>query len=170
MKNIPVYNKTASYARANNELDAFRASRRANMACSDAVSDAIRRNYNNNTLDTKTALKELTESFSLERIAVVTAVSLRDKDWDARISGENKLWAKSVPFPVDLNDWGNDRNRDCAVSNIHPGLMNIFADKLRKELELTKTVPLKKPSLVDKLSRPLPQKTDKAGKNKEQEL
>lgn len=97
-------------------------------------------------------------------------MSLRDKDWDARISGENKLWAKSVPLPVDLDDWGNDRNSDCAVSNVHPGLMNMFADTVRKELGLTKTVPLKKPSLVDKLSRPLSQKSDKAGKDKEQEL
>ena len=59
MKNIPVYDKTASYARENNELETYRASKKANMACKTAISDAIRKNYNNNTLDTKTALKSV---------------------------------------------------------------------------------------------------------------
>lgn len=68
MKNIPVYDKTASYARANNELDAFRASRRTNMACSHAVSDAIRRNYNNNTLIPKPLLKSLQRAFRLKEL------------------------------------------------------------------------------------------------------
>ncbi len=86
MKNIPVYDKMASYARENNELEAYRTSKKANMACKTAISDAILKNYNNNTLDTKTALKELIEGFSLERIAVIAAVSLREKDWDGRIS------------------------------------------------------------------------------------
>lgn len=170
MKNIPVYDKTASYARENNELEAYRTSKRANMACKTAISDAIRKNYNNNILDTKTALKELTESFSLERIVVITAVSLRDKDWDGRISRENKAWAKAFPFPKDIDDWGSDRNIVYAISETHPGLLDLFANAVRKELELTKTVPLKKPSLVEKLNRSLPQKTDKSGNSKEQEL
>lgn len=170
MKNIPVYDKTASYARENNELETYRASKKANMACKTAITDAIRRNYNNNTLDTKTALKELTESFPLERIAVIAAVSLRDKDWDGRISRENKAWAKAFPFPKDIDDWGSDRNIVYAISETHPGLLDLFANAVRKELEHTKTIPLKKPSLVGKLNRPLPQKADKVGNSKEQEL
>lgn len=124
----------------------------------------------NNTLDTKTALNELTESFSLERIAVIAAVSLRDKDWDGRISSENKAWSKAFPFPKDIDDWGIDRNIVYAISETHPGLLDLFANAVRKELELTKTIPLKKPSLFEKLNRPLPQKTDKGSNSKEQEL
>lgn len=33
MKNIPVYDKTASYARENNELETYRTSKKANTAC-----------------------------------------------------------------------------------------------------------------------------------------
>lgn len=170
MKNIPIYDKTADYAREHGELEPRRASHRENIACSKAITDAIHGNYANNSLDTKTALKQLTDAFSLERIAVVTAVSIRDKDWDARISNSNKEWAKAVPFPKDIDDWGVDRNADCKVTETHPGLLNLFTDAVRKELEITKTVPLKKPSLVEKLSRPLPQKADKSNKTKEQEL
>lgn len=170
MKNIPIYDKTASYAVEHKELEAYRASKRANMACKTAITDTIRRNYNNNSLDTKTALKQLTDAFSLERIAIVTAVSMRDKDWDGRISKENKEWAKSVPFPKDFDDWGMDRNIVFAVAETHPGILNLFADAVRKELEITKTTPLKKPSLVEKLNRPLPQKTDKPAKSRDKEL
>lgn len=170
MKDIPIYDKTTEYAREHGEIDVRRASYKENIDCSKAISAAIRKNYSNNTLDTKAALQELTEGFSLERIAVVTAVSLRDKDWDGRISNNNKAWAKSVPFPRDFDDWGIDRNAACAVSEVHSGILNLFADAVRKELELTKTVPIKKSSLVEKLNRPLPQKTDKGSNSKEQEL
>lgn len=170
MKDIPIYDKTTEYAREHGEIDVRRASYKENIDCSKAISAAIRKNYGNNTLDTKAALQELTEGFSLERIAVVTAVSLRDKDWDGRISNDNKAWAKSVPFPRDFNDWGVDINAACAVSEVHPGILNLFADAVRKELEITKTVLLKKPSLVEKLNRPIPPKSDKPSKAKEQEL
>ena len=170
MKNTPIYDKTVSYAVEHNELEAYRASYKANMACKEAMADAIHNNYNNNCLDTKAALKELTDAFSLERIAVITAVSMRDKDWDARISTENKQWAKSVPFPKDTDDWGRDRYCVFEVSSVHPGLLDLFANAVRKELEITKTVPIKKPSLVEKLNRPLPPKSATSKKSKEKEL
>ncbi len=121
-------------------------------------------------MDAENALKTLKQSFSLERIAVVTAISIRELNYDGRVSRANKEWAKSVPFPTDIDDWGRDRNDVFRINGVHPGLLDIFANALRKELELTKTVPLKKPSLVEKLSRPLPQKADKSGKSKEREL
>lgn len=170
MKDIPVYDKTAAYAAEHNEREAYRASYKANMACRNAVSETINKNYADNSLDAENALKTLKQSFSLERIAVVTAISVRELNYDGRVSRANKEWAKSVPFPTDIDDWGRDRNDVFRINGVHPGLLDIFANALRKELELTKTVPLKKPSLVEKLSRPLPPKTDKVGKTKEQEL
>lgn len=170
MKDIPIYDKTAAYAAEHNEREAYRASYKANMACKNAISEAINKNYADNRLDTENALKTLKQSFSLERIAVITAISIREIDYDGRISRDNKEWAKTVPFPTDNDDWGMDRNGVFRVSGTHPGLLDLFADTVRKELELSKTVPLKKPSLVEKLNRPLPQKADKSGVKKEQEL
>lgn len=80
MKSTSVYDKTVSYAREHNELEAFRTSKRENIACKNAISDAIRRNYDGSHINTKQALKELKENFSLERIAVVTAVTIRPRD------------------------------------------------------------------------------------------
>ena len=53
---------------------------------------------------------------------------------------------------------------------IDPGLLDLFANAVRKEIDLSKNFSLKKPSLVEKLSRPLPQKTDTAVKSKDKEL
>lgn len=170
MKDIPIYDKTVAYATEYNELEAYRASYKANMACKTAISEAIDSNYKDNRLDTKTALKQLTGTFSLERIAVITAISVRQHDKDGRISAENKEWAKSVPFPKDIDDWGRDRNAVFMLESTHSGLINLFANTVRKELEISKTVPLKKTSLIEKLNRPLPQKTDTSDKTKGQEL
>ncbi len=170
MKDTAIYDKTAAHAAEHNELEAYRASNKANRACRDAVTEAINRNYNDWICDTDTALKELREDFSLERIAVVTAVTIRPKDWDARISRENKTWAKEFPFPENPDSWGYDRNAAFALAEVHPGLVNLFADTVRKELELERSAPQKKPSLVEKLNRPLPQKSDKSDKPKGQEL
>lgn len=170
MTNIPVYDKTVSYAKEHNEIDVYRASHKSNMACREAILDAVNSSYSDNTFHSADALKRVTENFALERIAVVTAVSLRDRLHDARILKDNKEWAKSVPFPTDIDDWGRDRNSIYAVSDIHPGLLNIFADTVRKELDRTHTIPLKKSSLVEKLTRPLPQKISKSVKAKDKEL
>lgn len=170
MRDISVYDKTVAYAIEHNELEAYRSSYKANMECKAAVADAIHSSYKDNRLDTKTALKQLTGTFSLERVAVVTAISIRELEHDGRISKENKEWAKSIPFPNDTDDWGRDRNATFGITSVHPGLTDLFADTVRKELELTKTIPLKKPSLVEKLNRPLPQTTDKPPKSMDKEI
>ena len=170
MNDKTIYLNNATYARDHNELEVYRASYKASMECVTAISKAINGNYADNCLNSENALKELKEKFSLDRIAVITAVSIRDKDWDGRFSNENKEWAKSFPFPKDLDDWGRDRNAKFRVTEVHSGLLNIFTNTLRKELELVKSAPEKKPSLVEKLNRPLPQKSDAVKPTKEQEL
>lgn len=170
MKNIPIYDKTVSHAIEHNELEAYRASYKANLACKDALANVIHSNYKDNIIHSEEALKTVTDTFPLERVAVITAVSIRELEHDGRISRENKEWAKSVTFPKDMDDWGRDRNTVFRLSSVHPGLLNLFADTVRKELERTDTIPLKKSSLVEKLSRPLPQKSDTPTKTRDKEL
>ena len=170
MKDIPIYDKTAAYAAEHKELEAYRASYKANMACKKSIADAIHNNYNGYRIDTETALKQLSGTFPLERIATVMAVTIREHDYDGRISRDNKEWAKSFPFPRNIDNWGVDRNTAFFIDSVHPGLLDLFADAVRKELALSKTAPSKKPSLVEKISRPLPQKDGKAVSDKGQEL
>ena len=170
MDKTSIYDKTVAYASEHGELEEYRASFKANMACKSAITEALAKHYKDNILDTKSALKELTEGFTLERIALVIAVTVREQEWDGRISHTNKEWAKSVPFTKDIDNWGNDRNAAFRVSGIHTGLIDLFAHTVRKELENTKTDIIKKPSLLAKIQQPLPEKNSTSSKTKEQEL
>ena len=170
MDKTPIYDKTVAYASEHGELEEYRASFKANMACKSAITEALAKHYKDNRLDTESALKELKESFTLERIGLVIAVTVREQEWDGRISHTNKEWAKSVPFTKDIDNWGNDRNAAFRVSSIHTGLIDLFAHTVRKELENTKTDIIKKPSLIAKIQQPLPEKNSTSSKAKEQEL
>ena len=170
MNKTPIYNNTVQYAAEHGELEDYRASFKANMACISAITEALSKHYKDNRLDTESALKELTERFTLERIGLVVAVTVREQEWDGRISHTNKEWAKSVPFIKDIDDWGNDRNAAFRVSAIHTGLIDLFAHTVRKELENTKTEIIKKPSLIAKIQKPLPEKNSSFTKTKEQEI
>ena len=144
---LPVYPQTAAYAREHGELEAYRASHRANVDCKNAIEDAISAHYKDNRLN-MACLKEVTDRFGLDRTAHVVANTIRDKDWDGRISDENKVWAKSVDILPDKSAWGGDHTREFIISQTHPGLINLFANHVRKEVQQPQE---KKPSVLQKL-------------------
>ena len=104
----------------------------------------------------------------MERVAFVLANTVQDKDWDGRISADNKAWAKEAPVPNDYNAWGGRRTHEYVCTQAHPGLINLFVNSFRKEQEMAKE---KKPSVLKKLNEAktdLPKKSP--GKAKEAEL
>lgn len=153
MENTPVYKHTASYAREHNELPLYRESYRANIACKEAIEAAIRDSYHNDTLDCKTASRQLGEKFSIERIAYVLANTVQEKDWDGRISPLNKAWAKTIPVCQDVDAWGQSRNCYFVVDQAHSGLVDLFVTHIRRELTQMREVLGKKPSVLDRLQK-----------------
>ena len=136
-----VYPHDAAYAAKHDELEAYRASYHANVACKKAIEDAINGNYKDWCLDSKTALTQVTELFSMERIAYVLAATVRQKDWDGRISDTNKAWAKTVPVCDEQS------TAAFVVDKAHPGLTDLFLNEVRKE----SAQPQRKPSVMEKL-------------------
>ncbi len=130
MKDIPVYKFPASYAREHDELAAYRDSNKANMACKEAIEAAICDHYHDNRLESG-GVKQVVEQFGYDRVFHVLAVTVRQKDWDGRISQDNKAWAKTVPVFEDPDAWGTDRNCYFAV-NSHPGLTDLFLKQVRQ--------------------------------------
>ena len=169
-KDTPVYRHDSTYARDHDELPLYRASYQANVACKEAIEDAIRSNYADNHLNTDAIMASVSADFSTDRISYVLAITVQHKDWDARIHRSNKDWAKSIPVAPNPDSWGGDRNCYFVVDQAHPGLTDLFITHFRKELE--KTPHEKKPSVLDQLANPLPQKESSAKpcKRKEQEL
>lgn len=149
----PVYRQSAAYAREHGELDAYRASSKANMQCKEAIVDAIHANYHDNRLDTKTTLSQLAPKFGLERVSYLLAVTIQFKDHDGRFSDANKAWAKSVPVTPNGTEWGNDRNVYLVVDQAHPGLVDLLVTQVRKELAQEKEQPEKKPSILEKIQK-----------------
>ncbi len=136
MNTIPVYKYPAVYARENNELEQYRASHKANVACKDAIETAIRDNYRNNCLGSDTA-KQVIAEFGFDRTLYVLANTVREKDWDGRIDRKNKDWARTIPVFDDDNGFGDNRNLEFIVDRAHPGLVDLFINQARREYLLT---------------------------------
>ena len=158
--NMPVYPLPASQARERGELEEYRKSHRANVACKDAIEDAIRKNYKENCLDFA-GVKAVLERFGVERTCYVLAATVQDKDWDGRISQSNKSWAKAFHVSDEDNAWGGKRRREYEVDKAHPGLTDMFVTQIRKEVELMKE---RKPSVLKKLKEAQAQTAPKAPK------
>ena len=157
MDDTAVYLHTAAYAREHNELPQYRESLQANIACKETIEKAVGENYHGWSVDIKIATAQVMAQFPVERIRYVLAATVQQKDWDGRISDDNKTWAKGIPV-VD------EQNR-CrfVVDQCHPGLTDLFVKRFREMTE-------PKVSVLEKLSEPAP-KTSVAvkSKNKTQE-
>ena len=150
MNTIPVYKYPAAYARENNELEQYRASYKANVACKNAIETAIRDNYRDNCLG-KEAVKQVADQFGYERMFFVLANTVQRKDFDGRISHNNKDWAKTIHVFEDKNYFGEDRRSSFEVDAVNPGLTDIFINQARREYLLTQ--PLTKKDIQAEAAR-----------------
>ena len=129
MKQIPVYRQTGMYAREHGELDQFRQSNVANIACRAAIEKAIAENFDGIRLNANAAAQVLSE-FGAERVMVVLANTVQHKDWDGRFSRENKAWAAAFLIEPDVV-MGMDRRVQFIV-NSHPAVLDGFIRMARE--------------------------------------
>ena len=145
----PVYPYSAAYAREHGELDSYRATHKANLACKQAIEAAIREHYRDNSLG-KEGAQQVIEQFGLEQVQYVLANTVQQMDWDGRISPDNKAWARNFPVYEDKDHWGDDRNLDFVVAS-HPGLTDLFTTQVRREAKEQEAQKDRKPSVLKKL-------------------
>ena len=132
---IPLYRKTGEHAQTFGELDAYFASRNANIACRDAIDRACAEHYDGYSLDTASAVWQVREEFGYERMMYVLACSIRSKAWDGRISLDNIKWAQCVPVipDVDSRNGHEDQNLSFLIDRTHPGLLDLFVTAARQD-------------------------------------
>lgn len=135
LRELPVYPYPADHAQENGELDAYRASFRANVSCKEGIEAAIRDNYHDNRLDTA-AVGQVAEQFGQERMLYVLAATVRHFDYDGRISRDNKRWANTIPVYENKDGMDSDRSVQFVVCS-HPGLTDLFLTGARREQPLT---------------------------------
>lgn len=133
LSDLPVYREDFDYARECREVETYRISLQANIACKEAIEQAISQSYDGRRLAEGTASKVMNQ-FGTERVLYVLANTIQQKEWDGRFTYPNKEWAKTVSIPPNMDSFGMDRNYAIAVSS-HPGLIDLFVTQARKEME-----------------------------------
>lgn len=140
---VPVYREMANYAYEAGELDMYRTSRDANMACKEAIEAAISENYVDYRLSTRVAVETVLEQFSEERVQYVLANTVQHNLHDGRYHAENKDWAGKISVC-------EENSESFIVSQVHPGLVNLFINQFKdllpeKTQEQTETVSIPEP-------------------------
>lgn len=121
---VPVYREMANYAYEAGEMDMYRASRDANMACKEAIEAAISENYVDYRLSTRVAVETVLEQFSEERVMYVLANTVQHNLHDGRYHAENKDWAGKISVC-------EENSESFIVSQVHPGLVNLFINQFK---------------------------------------
>lgn len=157
-KDIPLYLHDVHYARENNEMELYRASFHANVACRDAIDTAIHEHYDGNRLGTA-AVTQVVEQFGMDRVLHVLAATARYKEWDGRISSEHKEWAFHQPDP--------DPTEHCVnyvIHASHPGLVNLLMKQTREM-----ATEQQRPSVIEQLKSAKAVQTPKKSASREPE-
>ena len=128
MNNTYPYPYSAAEARKRNELSLWRESHKANIACRNAIEDAIRLNFDGMNLQID-CLKAVLDEYGFKRTAWVLANTLHELKWDGRFSYANKHWAEKIYIPTDLN-----HNSDF-VARSHPAVLDGFVSSYRKAVQ-----------------------------------
>ena len=145
----PLYHHTGSYAQEHGELDRYHASYQANIACKEAIEQAIADNYRDNRLNTA-CVDQVLEQFGYERMLYVLANTVQQKEQDGRISHDNRAWAKTVPVTPALAGPCGERNRYFILDKCNNGLMDLFLTQARKAYALEQE---KRPSVRESLNK-----------------
>lgn len=163
----PLYHHTDSYAQEHGELERYHASYQANIACKEAIEQAIADNYGDNRLNVA-CVDQVLEQFGYERMLYVLANTVQQKEQDGRISHDNRAWARTVPVTSAPDGFGGDRNRYFIVDKCNAGLMDLFLTQARKEYALEQG---KRPSVRESLNKNAGQQagTDRPKPKKAQE-
>ena len=115
-----------------------------------------------NRLDTEAAVKDVLEKFGTERVQFILANTIQRKNYDGRISQDNKAWAKTIPV---LEDSGASRHSAyLVVDQVNPGLTDLFTRQFRKVAQEQQ-----KSSVLQKLKQEPPARKPAAPKKREPE-
>ena len=123
-----LYPYSSAEARERDELPLWRESHKANIACRNAIEDAIRQSFDGMHLD-KNCITPVLEEYGYKRTAWVLANTLHELKWDGRFGLANKQWAERACIPTDLN-----HNSDFVVRS-HPAVLDGFVTFYRKAVQ-----------------------------------
>lgn len=125
MNETYLYPYSAEEARRQNELSLWRASHKANIACKEAIEEAVRSHFDGAYLD-EGCLADVLREFGYKRTAWVLANTVQQLDWDGRFSLRNKEWARQIDIPQDK------QHNIAFIVTSHPAVLDGVVDQYRK--------------------------------------
>lgn len=162
-REMPLYRQSPGYAREHGELEQYRTSLKANIACKETIEAAIRENFDGMHLNMD-AVQRALAAYGPERTSFVLASTVQMKDWDGRFSPANKEWASRITV-------SDSEERRCSYAvESHPAVLDGFITQVRKELETVREQPARtggKPSIRAQLAANLAQSTKPAPEAKD---
>ena len=155
----PLYLHDTAYAAAHNEMEQYTASLRISAACKNMIEDAIAAAYQDNSLKyVQEASKAVIDTFGFDRTMFVLANTIRIKNYDGRISPENKAWARTIPVCED--------QRNIIVDRCNPGLLDLFTTQVRKDFAAEQVRSQQKASVREKLHGAPPRAAERSASAK----
>lgn len=118
-----LYLSSISEAKRQNEVALWQASHLENIACKQAIEEAIRKGFDGMHLSHDCA-RGVIEDFGFKRVGWVLAATIQLKPEDGRFSRRNKEWAAATFIPR------SDRNYEFMVES-HVGVLDIFVNEFR---------------------------------------
>ena len=128
MNETYLYPYSSAEARKRNELSLWRESHKANIACREAIEDAIRQNFDGMYLN-EDCLAPVLTAYGYKRTAWVLANTLHELKWDGRFSPANKQWAERRYIPQD------ERHNAAITVRSHPAVLDGFVSLYRKAVQ-----------------------------------
>lgn len=122
-----LYPYSLTEAKRLNEVELWRDSFCANIACKGAIESAIRQNFDGMHLNGN-CLQSVLQEYGFKRVGHVLAATLQYKNYDGRFSPGNKAWASEDAVL-------SDENTCRYVVNSHPAVLDGFVDMFRAELD-----------------------------------
>lgn len=162
LRTAPVYPHSAAYASEYREMAQYDLSYQTNSTCKEAIEQTISAYYAEDRPDMEAAVKDVPGKFGTERVQFILANTIQRKNYDGRISQDNKAWAENIPTLED-----SDASRHCTylvVNQVSPGLTDLFTRQFRKVAREQQ-----KSFVLQKLKQELPAHKSVAPKKRESE-
>lgn len=167
MSNQEIYLYSSDYAKSAGETELYRNSRQENIACKGAIEQAIHDNFDGSHLNPD-GVQTVFADFGIDRVQLVLANTLQNKDYDGRFSRDNKDWAQAFLIPTDKDALGYNRKLAWVVDS-HPAVLDGFIKQVRRSISTLMQQP-EKPSIKAQLATPPVHGDAPAAKTKEREV
>lgn len=127
-----IYYRSAQDARDAGELDAYRSSNAENRRTRDVIDAAISAHFDGCRLPLE-ALQDVLQQADPDRVALVLAATMDERQHDGRFASDNRSWAAGIRRPDGERD-AIDGGRCWYTCRTHSAILDGFTRQFRRRM------------------------------------